>query len=74
MLSCMHYQRLVLIKVSPNKMSQRSIRRDYLIQFSNTSKTLEWKDQQWLDDIKILTPTCNINQIWNLDFIARTQE
>ena len=70
----MHYQRLVLIKVSPNKMSQRSIRRDYLIQFSNTSKTLEWKDQQWLDDIKILTPTCNINQIWNLDFIVRTQE
>lgn len=63
-----------LPKVSPNKMSRRSIRRDYLIQFSNTSKTLEWKDQQWLDDIKILTPTCNINQIWNLDFIVQTQE
>ena len=63
-----------LPKVSPNKMSQRSIRRDSLIQFSSTSKTLEWKDQQWLDDIKILTPTCNINQIWNLDFIVQTQE
>lgn len=63
-----------LPKVSPNKMSRRSIRRDYLIQFSNTSKTLEWKDQQWLDDIKILTPTCNINQIWNLDFIVQSQE
>lgn len=63
-----------LPKVSPNKMSRRSIRRDYLIQFSNTSKTLDWKDQQWLDDIKILTPTCNINQIWNLDFIVQTQE
>lgn len=63
-----------LPKVSPNKMSRRSIRRDYLIQFSNTSKTLDWKDQQWLDDIKILTPTCNINKIWNLDFIVQTQE
>lgn len=63
-----------LPKVSPNKMSRRSIGRDYLIQFSKTSKTLDWKDQQWLDDIKILTPTCNINQIWNLDFIVQTQE